>query len=120
MNKNFKLLKINVSSTSLNDQNDNFIQYRYNCCSLKPFEYFFIQYFCHYKTFNLKDVQKFVSIYFDYYYFKSDLLKHLLMHFCIPLECPNHYKLKNINWIKYFQSEEKDIRQFNEKVKPKE
>ena len=120
MNKYFKLLNISVSNSSLDEKTDNFIQYRYTCYSVKAFEYLFVQSVCQFKPFNINDLQKFVSIYFDYYLFKSDLLKHLLMYFCIPLENQNYYKLKNVDWIKYFRSEEKDIRNFKATVKPKE
>ena len=119
INKNLKQLKLDCSQEEMNEQNNNYLQYKYNNYSLKSFEYLFIQSFSHYKTFNLKDIQKFVSIYFDYYFFKSDLLKHLLINLCSKLQNKTNYKLKNLNWKKYFQSKELDIRCFSETIKPK-
>ena len=120
LNKNLKQLKLGSLEDSSHEESNNYLPYKYNCYSPKSFEYLFVQSFLHFKTFRLKDVQKFVSTYFDYYYFKSDLLKHFLMHVCVPLEQKNSFRLRHLNWEKYFRSETLDIRLFDETVKPKE
>lgn len=116
INKNLQKLK---DTSNLNNEEHNYIQYNYNVYTLKSIEYIFIQSFCHFRTFNLIDIQKFVSKYYDYYFFKSDILKHLLLQFCVKLENKNVYRLKNLDWKKYFTSNVVDIRDFKEYVKPK-
>lgn len=116
MNNNLK--QLNVALSSVGDD-ENYLQYKYNCYSLKTLEYLFVQSFCHMKTFTLADVKKFVSTYFNYYLFKSDLLKHILMSACEQIEQNDSFRLKHLDWGAYFGSDQLDLRQFQESVKPK-
>lgn len=116
MNNHLQQLKVTLSALG---DDENYLQYKYNCYSLKTLEYLFVQSFCHLKTFTLEDVQKFVSTYFNYYLFKSDLLKHVLMCVCEKLEAKHTFRLRHVDWEAYFKSDQLDLRRFKQMVKPK-
>ena len=92
--------------------NQDLIHLKFRSFTLKQIEYTFVQYFMQYEYFRFQDIKYFAYIYFRNYYFSNDIIRHLVGYVSEKIEGTEDFRLKDMDFVGYFESDHLDITTF--------
>lgn len=85
-------------------ESESLLHLKYNCISLKNYEYLFVQYMGQFEVFKFEEIKKFNMFFYNYFYFTNDLTRHFASFFCERNPGSGFLRLKSIDWGLYFAS----------------